>query len=349
MLYLAKLLEENIAGDAIVHLQFNNEELKVYAEGHQFLFSWKYSEINQSQGFIPPAPASFTHIKKQQYMLLVDDKNLYLKIKKYTQKERSWQDIIKKHAPIYSISLAMILSIAGLYFYGVEAMARFLPWSIQKSMGKKYIQEITAKHPVITDPIVNRLLGKIYNPLIKVAEFNKPITILLIKNPVQNAITLPGGYILLFSGLIEQAKDSEAIAGILAHEIAHVKYQHNIRYMGQALALKFILISTIGYNQIEQGANALIKSKFSRNDEQQADTAAIDYLDQLKVSTLFLAKFLSSISEKDDWLTFSSTHPSTHSRVKTLLEHDNSKNNTYLLTTKEWQLFQKKVKFFLEK
>lgn len=336
MRYSATVFEENIAGGLNVRLQFNIKELMVYSQKNQLLFSWPYADIQQSQGFMPPAPANFTHKTMRQFRLVIEDEHLYKEMRRHIRKENHWRDAIKKRASIISISLAIIFSAACLYFFGIEALARYLPWSFQQSIGKRYLQDIVEKDSIVSDPVANRLFASLYRPLIKTADINRPMTIFIIKSPIKNAVTLPGGYILVFTGLIKQVKNPDAMAGILAHELAHVKYQHNLREIGRASAFEMVLVSIIGYNKLEQGTHFLISMSFSRESEQQADSLAMDYLDKLKISSLPLKEFFQSMNDTDELFMFSSTHPSTQSRINAFSEHDNSKNNKHLLSINEW-------------
>ncbi len=344
MIYSATLFEENIAGGRKVRLQFNVKELMVYSQENQFLFSWAYSDIHQAQGFMPPVPANFTHKRMQQYLLVIEDEHVYKAMIRSIRKEKHGWDAIKKRASIISISLAIMFLTVCLYFFGVEVLARYLPWSAQQSIGKRYLQEIVEEDSMVSDPVANRLFASVYKPLIKAAQIKQPMTILIIRSPIQNAVTLPGGYILVFTGLIKQVKNPDALAGILAHELAHVKYQHNLRQIGRESAFEMVLVSIIGYNKIEQGTQFLISMTFSREFEQQADSAALNYLDKLKISSLPLKEFFQSMNDTDDVLTFSSTHPSTQSRIKVFSEHDNSKNTKHLLSTDEWLQLKRRVR-----
>lgn len=110
-------------------------------------------------------------------------------------------------------------------------------------------------------------------------EFN----ISLVDSPVPNAMALPAGRIYVFTGLLAMAEKPEEVAGVLAHEVAHVMRRHGLRTMianaGPSVVFDRVLGSSKGFlGALAAGSSLLIEQNFSREFESEADDRAFDYL-----------------------------------------------------------------------
>jgi len=135
-----------------------------------------------------------------------------------------------------------------------------------------------------------------------------------------NALTLPGGQVLVFSTLAD-ALDDEELTAVIAHELGHVKYRHGIQGLAKAVGLGAIASLTVG--DFSSTATSLLvgirAAAYSHGMEEQADAYAASLLKQLGISPTKLADALEKIDEQTpagqampDWL---STHPGTASRA----------------------------------
>lgn len=109
-----------------------------------------------------------------------------------------------------------------------------------------------------------------------------------------NAVTLPGGHVLLFRGMINQAKSPEEVAGVLAHEVGHVEHRHVLQALLRQMGLSVILGGLDG--NVGGYTNALLSAGYSRSAEAQADGYAIDSLAQAGISPLGAAAFFRRLS-----------------------------------------------------
>lgn len=143
-------------------------------------------------------------------------------------------------------------------------------------------------------------------------------------DPVPNAFTLPGGRILLTRGLIEQAKDADEIAGVLAHELAHVRHRHVLAALIQRTFLGTIWAVTVGdYSGllvVDPGTvHQLLTLRHSREAEAEADATGMGLLRRAHIATSGLVAFLHRNGGKTSGaVTFLSTHPATEQRLSAL-------------------------------
>ena len=160
----------------------------------------------------------------------------------------------------------------GLDFYSLEK---------EIALGKQLAQEVDKSAKFIDDPVVDEYVNRIGQNLVRNSDARVPFTIKVIDSDTVNAFALPGGFFYVNSGLILHADEEAELAGVMAHEIAHVCARHgtkqatkgDIMQMASIPAMIFIPYSWAGY-AIYQGMNFAIPLtflKFSRNDEREAD------------------------------------------------------------------------------
>ena len=132
-------------------------------------------------------------------------------------------------------------------------------------MGRQFAQEIESQMKLINDPVVTEYVNRIGQNLVRNSDAQVPFTIKVIDSDVVNAMALPGGFFYVNSGLILAADEEAEMAGVMAHEIAHVAACHaareNTRYtLMQLASLPFIFVGGgIGYADM----NSLVQPRCS--------------------------------------------------------------------------------------
>jgi len=138
-----------------------------------------------------------------------------------------------------------------------------------------------------------------------------------------NAFALPGGIVIMTTGLLSKADDEEEIAGVLAHEVEHVTQRHVLAGALRDAVLSGIWALTMGdYAGLlvidPSTAYRIANLEFSRKDEQQADDGAVKRLHRAGMSHRGLLRFFERVQEDQgdgdgpEWL---STHPNTDARI----------------------------------
>ncbi len=142
---------------------------------------------------------------------------------------------------------------------------------------------------------------------------------------VLNAFCIPGGYIYVYTGIIKYLDSEDALAGVLAHEIAHADLRHGTSQMLQNLGIGFVLQSILGIDNsslLNLGVN-LIGLSFSRADESDADMNSVIYLYPTEYDARGAKIFFEKI-QKDDKNPgipeFISTHPDPENRVEKIVK-----------------------------
>lgn len=143
-------------------------------------------------------------------------------------------------------------------------------------------------------------------------------------DPAVNAFAMPGGIIVVHTGLIAATRRPEELAGVLAHEIQHVEQRHSLRAMLKNLGLRglwMVVTGDFGAGTIGQAALELTSLSFSRAAEEQADAAGFDSLVAAGIDPRGMADFFAVMSNLEGGATppaFLSTHPASSNREATL-------------------------------
>ncbi|QHS51446.1 M48 family metallopeptidase [Edaphobacter sp. 12200R-103] len=201
-------------------------------------------------------------------------------------------------------------------------------WEIRN--GKAYSMEIEKSAHMVTDPVVNEYVNRVGQNIVKNSDCKVPFTIKVIDSDEINAMALPGGFFYVNSGLILAADEEAELAGVMAHEVAHVCAHHAARQMtkmnmaqiGSIPLIIFTSGSWTGYGIYEatQLAVPIAFLKFSRVDESEADWLGLQYMYKAGYDPQAFIQFFEKIAalEKHKPGTLSkvfSDHPQTPDRI----------------------------------
>ena len=144
-----------------------------------------------------------------------------------------------------------------------------------------------------------------------------------------NAFALPGGWLVINSGLIAQAESPDEVAGVVAHEMAHVMHRHGLKRVAHSLgvvAAVQLLIGDLGglAASASQLATLAAVNDYSRDAEREADATGVALMHQAGADPYAMAVFFERLEEKGndipDFLSWVSTHPSHHERIENVSE-----------------------------
>src|SRR6202040_2656247 len=165
----------------------------------------------------------------------------------------------------------------GVNFYSLEK---------EIALGKQLAQQVEKQAKIINDPVISEYVSRVGQNLVRNSDAKVPFTIKVIDSEDVNAFALPGGFFFVNSGLILKADTEAELAGVMAHEIAHVAARHGTR---QATRGELAQLSTIplifvggwaGYGA-RQAASVMIPIgylQFSRAFESEADMLGLQYM-----------------------------------------------------------------------
>ena len=156
------------------------------------------------------------------------------------------------------------------------------------AIGRQYATEIDHHAKFVTDPVVNEYVNRVAQNVARNSDLKVPLTVKVIDGPEVNAFALPGGFLYVYSGLLKAASEEDQLAGVMAHEIAHVAARHWASQMTKASILNIATIPLIFvpmtypvYLGVSQALNIGVPVaflKFSRDAEAEADYLGLQYM-----------------------------------------------------------------------
>lgn len=232
----------------------------------------------------------------------------------------------------------IILAVAGLLaalsagaWFGSDALARravgLIPPEWETQIGESAMQDVLAKQEVVREgPGVEAIREITARLTEQVANSPYRFTVTVVRNPVVNAFALPGGYVVVFTGLIKEAKSPEEVAGVLSHEINHVLQRHGMERIVKTLGVMAVAAIVLGDQQgliglARQSGVEIVTLKFSRDQETEADTIGLHLLRKAKVDPAGMIAFFERLaqSEKEQQrIELFSTHPMSAARAERL-------------------------------
>jgi predicted Zn-dependent protease len=222
----------------------------------------------------------------------------------------------------------------------------------QVARGRVYAQQIESQIKLVNDPVVTEYVNRIGQNLVRNSDAQVPFTIKVIDSDVVNAMALPGGFFYVNSGLILAADEEAEMAGVMAHEIAHVAACHYGREMTRANLLQMASIpfifmgGAIGYAGYEAAGLAIPMTflRFSRSFEAEADYLGVEYMYRAGYDPSAFVSFFEKIQamEKKKPGTLSKafdTHPQTPDRIEKTQDEIRKilpSKQQYVVTTSEF-------------
>jgi predicted Zn-dependent protease len=208
----------------------------------------------------------------------------------------------------------------GMNFYSLEK---------EIALGKQLADEITRSAKIIDDPTVAEYVNRVGQNLVRNSDAKVPFTIKMIDAEEVNAFALPGGFFFVNSGLMLRAESESELAGVMAHEIAHVAARHGTRQATRGQVINFASIPLIflggwtGYG-IRQAAGFAIPisfMRFSRAFEEEADFLGLQYLYKAGYDPTAFSDFFEKLQadqkrKPGTMAKLFSSHPPTGSRIK---------------------------------
>ncbi|MDR1123085.1 MAG: M48 family metallopeptidase [Elusimicrobiota bacterium] len=238
-------------------------------------------------------------------------------------KEPPWREALKVTAGFAAIlaALYIIIGIAvGIYVNAISFKTQKKIESLfaaanpsAEFKGKEYAQAVSALREISAQIAAQNRLPENYAPDIGV-----------VYSRAANAFLTPGGKIYFTTALLDNVKNKEALAFVLAHEIGHYVNRDHLKAMGRGLALSVVKILFSGDSStgvVSGGTDAIARNSYSRGQEREADAYAQKVCTALYGSADGGIEFFEYMEAKDklpEFISYLSTHPSTRSRIQKL-------------------------------
>ncbi len=223
---------------------------------------------------------------------------------------------------------ALLASVLGLWF-GSDLLVGLavdrIPVGWERKLGESAYHDFLAQHDVVKDgPSVAAVKEMIHRLAGQIPDNPYAFDVTVVKSDVVNAFALPGGYIIVFTGLMKKAESPEEVAGVLAHELNHVLQRHGLERIVKQLGFVAVVSIALGNppglgGVMKQLGIELMTLKFGRAQETEADVTGLQLLYRARIDPSGMITFFQRLAEKDEgrveWL---STHPMSIARADRL-------------------------------
>lgn len=198
-------------------------------------------------------------------------------------------------------------------------------------MGRQYAAEINRQLPIVQDAAIHRYINDLGNQIARAADPRGiQYTFYVVNSDVVNAFAVPGGFIYVNRGLIEQTSNMSELAGVLGHEIGHVVARHGVDQMVRmqraelGVNLAYILLGrqpgTAEQLALQVGAAGYF-ARHSREAEREADDMAVQFVTRAGINPDGIVTFFQKLMQErqrspsrvEQWF---STHPLTEERIQ---------------------------------
>jgi predicted Zn-dependent protease len=236
---------------------------------------------------------------------------------------------------------------------GGKGLGNWYSMESEIQMGREYAQMIDSTVTLVKDPIINEYVNRIGQNIVRNSDAKVPFTIKVIDSPEVNAFALPGGFFYVNTGLLLVADEEAELAGVMAHEVAHVAARHAVRQMTRAnlanlASIPLIVVGGgIGYAARSAAGIGVPISlmKFSRGFEEEADYLGLQYMFKAGYDPQSFLSFFEQIQAKEKQKpgTLSkifASHPPIENRVGKIQKQTDTKlpsRSHYVVTTSEFE------------
>lgn len=236
---------------------------------------------------------------------------------------------------ITAIALGVIIAL------GLSPLAHVIPWSWEKKLSSA-LDLSPSKNECRYSPQAQELFQRLVKRIYPLSSDDEAFTIdaRIVKDPAVNAYASLGGKISVNSGLLKQAQSPEEVAGVLAHEIGHVKFRHIMEgTIAHLFTSEGINLIFGGHSSTADMAQYFVNMGFTRSQEAQADEEGLKRLQQAHVDNQAFKHFFERMSKSNSVPVFLSDHPTDPSRAEMVAKFENQ-DTTPILNQDEWMILK---------
>jgi len=314
--------------------------LSIYHEGQKVV--WAISEIDYSpfmgKGKIMLQYGAFPH----QYLEYQNDSTLAQVLQGYLPKAQGKVEIMAReyNAIIRGVLIGIAIFsaiVAIIYFVLLPSLTSYLaskiPISTEIAIGDKFFESF------VKDAKVDTEKSKVLNEFARKIDFETeyPLKFTVVKDKQVNAFALPGGNIVVYSGILDKMKSAEELAALLSHEATHVKERHSLRGLTRNLTGSVLVSLVFGdtgsiSSVLASKAEDLYQLGFSREMEKEADLNGLQIMYHNRLDPQGMIHLMERLNEEEkkqgntQMLSYLNSHPMTNERLNYIKEHSRKRS-----------------------
>ena len=296
---------------------------------------WQYKDIRQNEEVYSTSETHLINLNYPNQKLIVLEPHFLSVVKKFFPSIKFYEPprlISIRRMAILGLVLLLIL-LPVFYFILIpsfsEIVAKRIPVSFEKELSAPYLSMLVPEESLCNNSESYKKIENIFSSLTAtIPESKYEFKLFIVKSDIMNAFALPGGYVVIYSELLENTDRPEQLAGVMAHEIQHITKRHGTEALVKDYSLGFLISAITNDTQTMQTTLGLAKfiglMKYSRESETEADVEGMKMLKNAKVDPKGMVEFFEILNKHSGGfsgsLEYISSHPQTTDRIYKLRE-----------------------------
>jgi len=336
-----------------VHVTADNDGLRILsADGGAIMEIWPYAELRLVDEVYADRPIRLKRKSGGERLTIADTSFLDQLVGQARQLRR--RDLRERNLWARGLAWtgATVAIVAGFWFFlpfaaGPVASVMPLKWEegLGRSVRKQALAIMAFRSGTCTGKEGQQAIERLVQRLAAARTSRYTFRVTVVDSKTENAFAAPGGYIVVFRGLIDSSPNAEALAGVMAHEMGHVVERHGTEQLVKSIGLGIVLAALIGDTSsvgsiATEVASSLASSSFSRDAEREADLIAVRMLNATNISGKGFQQFFEKMARKrpqdsESGDRYFASHPATGARADFVKQR--AKGTGKAMTETEWQ------------
>ncbi len=248
---------------------------------------------------------------------------------------------------LFFSTLYLIRQVNWMKLFRIDKITKSTEEKLGDLIWKTYSKTATEE----TNYVIINTIDSIVNKICNANDIDSStIKIHVIQKDEINAFAMPGNHLAVYTGLLNDCENADEVAGVIAHELAHMQKNHVMKKLVKEIGMGAIISLTSGNGgAVSEILHLLSSSAYDRKLETEADITGVDYLMKAKINPEGLAQFLfrmaTSESDMPKEIYWVSTHPESEERAKNIMARIrvSKKQNFLKSSNQEWDLIKKQL------
>ena len=290
-----------------VQISVVGTDLEVRGEDNNILARWPFADLQATVESPKTGALRLIHTTSEDAVLIATNAELVSRIATFLSAKPRKQHTHGFSARHVAAVFAVTVLVGALIYFTlpklVQPIAALIPLEWEQSLGERILASIPGAEQSCHSTAGAEALTNLTARLAAVMQLPYPVKVSVAELEFENAFATPGGFIVIGNSLLVEMQSPNELAGVLAHEMAHIAERHPmshaVRIMGLSLIFEMLIGGDSGLTDtLAQGARILLLFSHSRDDERMADHISLDALKQARIQTDGLAAFFTRLEKK---------------------------------------------------
>ncbi len=239
--YRAHYTDGRTADRHAVRVQPGQTALTLFDDTGAQIAVWPYAGLRLIEEVYGDRPGRLRHAEHGEAVLTVAHPRLLAELEQRAGRRLRGHALLRPSLKLAGVALVLLAAVVAGAFWAVPRLAapaaHWVPVSWETALGEQVVANLAASRRACRAPAGRAALAGLAERLVQPMRLPYGINVQVLDDPAVNALAAPGGQVLLFRGLLQAAESPDEVAGVLAHELAHVQERHPMRGVLRALGL----------------------------------------------------------------------------------------------------------------